>query len=237
MDDYIGDVNNPASTYAGAGDLVYTSSFEFELELFPPESDYEEADNTAPYLLPPPRDFFVEVGEPFEYFIGDIYDSEAANQTISVSVNTEKVKKFVRWDDIDHLLIVYEGETDEFDIGFYDIQIEVRDDFDVAVIEGYVECVDRIYPTEEARVEADCQDRQAGVTTYDIVLYIGPKFEAGDIYIAPRATEVLSTYEGQVYDLGGATIEDAYATANDDGSVEVASAIELTKLEVIDFAS
>ena len=57
MDDFIGDVNNPQSTYAGAGDLTYTASFSFDLEVLPPESDYEEADNTPPFLMPPPGNF------------------------------------------------------------------------------------------------------------------------------------------------------------------------------------
>jgi hypothetical protein len=62
MDDYISNVNDPANTY-GPGGLIYTASFDFDLEVKPPESDYEEPDNTPPYLLPPPQDFFVEVGE------------------------------------------------------------------------------------------------------------------------------------------------------------------------------
>ena len=54
MDDYISNVNDPEGTYGGTGPLLYTYSFEFDLEVFPPESEYEEADNTPPYLLPPP---------------------------------------------------------------------------------------------------------------------------------------------------------------------------------------
>ena len=48
MDDYIADINNPPS------DLLYTVTFEFDVEIKEPESEYEEADNTNPYLLPAP---------------------------------------------------------------------------------------------------------------------------------------------------------------------------------------
>jgi hypothetical protein len=53
MDDYISDVNDPLDSQPS---LVYTATFEFDLEVFPPESEYEEPDNTPPYLLPPPTD-------------------------------------------------------------------------------------------------------------------------------------------------------------------------------------
>jgi len=217
--------------------LLYTSSFECELEVLPPESDYEEADNTPPYLLPPPTYFYVEVGEPYEYWVGDIYDAEAANQTLSISVDLENVKKFVRWDEVKHLLIIYKGETDDLNVGFYDVQVKVRDDFDIAAIDGYVECKDRVYASEEERIKADCQDRVAGESIYDLKIEIRQKYEAGDVYLLPKATEVLYTYDGQVYDLGDATLEDVYATASADGTVEVTATVNISKLQAIDFAS
>ena len=237
MDDYIADINDPQGTYAGAGTLVYASSFQFDLGVFPPESEYEEADNTPPYLLPPPRDFSVEVGDSVEYFVGDIYDAEAANQTLSISADLGRAAKFARWDDVDHLLIIYEGEADEFDVGFYDVLIKVWDDFDVAVIEGYVECKDREYPNEEARIRAACQDRVAGVSAYPVKIEVRQKFEAGDVYVPPKATEVLFAYDGQVYDMGNATLDEVYATATTDGTIEVSAALHIAKLEAIDLAS
>ena len=122
MDDYIADVNDPAGTYAGAGPLLYASSFECELEVLPPESDYEEADNTAPVLLPAPLPYYsVEVGEPLVVSVGDIYDAEAANQTLSISADLASVKRFVRWDEDEHVLIIFEGGTGTRDVGFYGV--------------------------------------------------------------------------------------------------------------------
>lgn len=78
MDDYISDISNPPSS------LIYTAKFDFELEVLPPDSDYEEADNTPPYLFPPPENFYIEVGTKLKFFVGDSMDNEAANQTFRV---------------------------------------------------------------------------------------------------------------------------------------------------------
>ena len=86
MDDYISDINDPVNSYAGSGALHYTAEFKFWLEVFPPESSYEEADNSAPYLFPVPEDFSLTVGEPIEFWVGDAYDAESANQTMSIAV-------------------------------------------------------------------------------------------------------------------------------------------------------
>ena len=63
----------------------------------------------------------------------------------------------MHWNDIQHILRIYEGETDLFDVGFYDISIRVWDDFDTVVIEDYVECADREFNTELE--ESLCKDR------------------------------------------------------------------------------
>ena len=128
--------------------------------------------------------------------MGDIYDAEAANQTLSIEVDISEVRKFVRWDDIDHLLIIYEGETDEWDVGFHEIEIFVRDNFDVAVIEGYVECADREYASEEERIRADCRDRVAGISAYTIKLEVAAEVFYGAVNIPSSVTEALYTYEG-----------------------------------------
>ena len=84
MDDYIADINNPPS------DLLYTVTFEFDIEIKEPESEYEEADNTNPYLLPAPVSQIVEIGaEKTEYFLGNIYDNEIKNQTVTMTVEIE----------------------------------------------------------------------------------------------------------------------------------------------------
>ena len=62
MEDYISDVNDPEETYNGSGTLLYTVTFEFDIEIQEPASEYEEPDNTNPYLLPVPVDQFVEIG-------------------------------------------------------------------------------------------------------------------------------------------------------------------------------
>ena len=73
MEDYIANIALPPS------DLLYTTYFDFKLEVKPPESDYAEPDNTPPYLLPPPEDYFVEVGAYKQIYLGDIIDQEIVN--------------------------------------------------------------------------------------------------------------------------------------------------------------
>ena len=62
MDDYIADTSDPEGTYSGnSADLIYNKTFTFDLELKAPETEYEEPDNTPPYLLPPPEDQTIEL--------------------------------------------------------------------------------------------------------------------------------------------------------------------------------
>ena len=236
MDDYISDINDPANTYQNSGaTLVYESSFEFEVEILPPESEYEEADNTAPYLYPPPSNQMVEVGEPFEYFVGELYDAESANQTVYIEVDLGRAGRFAKWDDIDFTLNIDRDETGRFDTGFYDIRIRVWDNFDTVVIEDYVECADRVFTTEAEK--RACKDRVAGETIYNFKLEVRDK-QVVDVEIPPEATEVIYTYEGQVYGVEEDTVELFYATASDDGTIDVAAleGLEIQKLDVYDLA-
>jgi hypothetical protein len=150
MDDYIADVNDPEGTYSGnSADLIYTISFTFDLEIKAPETEYEEPDNTPPYLLPPPEDQIIELGsDKVEYFIGDAYDAEIANQTLTITVSIDSgALGFVEWNDVNNYLIFRGYEADALDVGYYDISIKVEDNFATAEIEDYVECEDRVFAT------------------------------------------------------------------------------------------
>ena len=150
MDDYISNVNDP-STWAGTGNsgvLIYQATFDFDLEIAPPESDYEEPDNTPPYLLPPPENFFVYVGEYYEFFVGNIYDAESVNQTMSIEVDLQTASRYLQWDDVSLTLTHFEGVDDDLDIGFYEFRVTVWDNFDTVNIDGYVECADREFASE-----------------------------------------------------------------------------------------
>ena len=150
MDDYIADVNDPEGTYSGnSADLIYTISFTFDLEIKAPETEYEEPDNTPPYLLPPPEDQVIELGsDKVEYFIGDAYDAEIANQTLTITVSIDSgALGFVEWNDVNNYLIFRGYEADALDVGYYDISIKVEDNFATAEIEDYVECEDRVFAT------------------------------------------------------------------------------------------
>jgi hypothetical protein len=239
MDDHITDISDPVNTYQNAGaTLIYQSSFEFDVEILPPESEYEEADNTAPYLYPPPSNQMAEVGEPFEYFVGDLHDAESANQTIYIEVDLGRASRFVSWDDDDYTLNIDRDETGRYDTGFYDIQIRVWDNFDTVVIEDYVECEDRVFSTEAEQLA--CQDRVAGETIYNIKLEIRDQ-QVVDVDIPPEATEVIYTYEGQVYGVEEDTVELFYASASEDGTVDIEALeslqnLEIQKLDVYDLA-
>ena len=42
MEDYISDVNDPEETYNGSGTLLYTVTFEFDIEIQEPTSEYAD---------------------------------------------------------------------------------------------------------------------------------------------------------------------------------------------------
>ena len=154
MDDYIADVNDPWHTYSGnTADLIYNVTFTFDLEIKPPESEYEEPDNTPPYLFPPPESQVIELGsDKVEYWIGEANDAEIKNQTLTITVDIEsRARKFVEWNDLNNLLIFRGYEADSLDVGYYEINIRIEDNFATAVIEGYVECEDREFATETLR--------------------------------------------------------------------------------------
>ena len=69
------------------------------MEVLPPDSDYQEPDNTNPYLLPTPVSQIIEYGsETQEYFLGEIHDNESHNQTITITVDIDSgAEKFVEW--------------------------------------------------------------------------------------------------------------------------------------------
>ena len=127
MTDYIADINDPAASYlsqhSGNSPLVYTATFDFDLEILPPESDYEEPDNTNPYLLPPPVSQDLEIGaERRDYFLGDIKDNEAVNQTITIEVTIDsRAQKFLEWRENANELIMRGEEADVNDLGQYDV--------------------------------------------------------------------------------------------------------------------
>ena len=179
-----------------------------------------------------------EVGEPFEYFVGDLHDAESANQTIYIEVDLGRASRFVSWDDDDYTLNIDRDETGRYDTGFYDIQIRVWDNFDTVVIEDYVECEDRVFSTEAEQLA--CQDRVAGETIYNIKLEIRDQ-QVVDVDIPPEATEVIYTYEGQVYGVEEDTVELFYASASEDGTVDIEALeslqnLEIQKLDVYDLA-
>lgn len=66
------------------------------------------------------------------------------------------------------------------------------------------------------------------------------KFEAGEVYIPPDASEVVYEYDGQVFELN-VTLAFIYGNVLQDGIVDVDEiSIEIdsgiTKLDIIDFA-
>ena len=113
------------------------------------------------------------MGESMEYFVGDLYDAESVNQTVSIEVDLGRARRFVSWDDDDFTLKIGRDETSRLNIGFYDISIRVWDNFDTVVIEDYVECADRTFSTEAER--RACKDRVAGETIYKFKLEVREK--------------------------------------------------------------
>jgi len=208
MEDYVTNVNDP-STYQGSGTLLYTSYIDFDMEIKPPESDYQEPDNTPPYLLPPPVDFYVEVGTYKQFYLGEAIDQEAVNQTVVVEVDYTSAKKLINYDDVTRMFTIYESVTEDINIGFYDLTITIYDNFDTVVIDEYIECEDRTDFATDAQADA-CEDRERGETVYNIKMEVRKKFEVGDVFVPPTVTEIIYEYQGQVFDLGNTTLEDVY---------------------------
>ena len=242
MDDYISDVNDPEGTYAGdSSTLLYTVTFEFDIEIQEPESEYEEPDNTNPYLLPVPVDQTIEIGaERVDYFLGEIMDNEAVNQTITITVDIEdRAQAFVEWRQSSNELIMRGEQADVNDLGQYDITIVVEDNFATAEIEGYVECEDREFATE-ALADA-CEERVNGIWQYDITITVVEPAADDDVVVVPEAAEIIEIYDGRVYDLGNTTLEDVYSYATGDiediDAATLAEALEIDKIELIDLAA
>jgi hypothetical protein len=236
MEDYVTNVNDP-STYQGTGTLIYTSYIDFDMEILPPESDYEEPDNTPPYLLPPPVDFYVEVGEYKQFYLGDVMDQEAKNQTITVEVEYTSASKLINYDDVKRTFTIYDSVTSDINIGFYDLKITIYDNFDTVEIEDYIECKDRTFTTQA--LEDACEERKRGETVYNIKMEVRKKFEVGDVFIPPTVTEIIYEYQGQVYDLGNTTLEDVYTNVAVVGIVDESNEIKslaIEKIEEIDLA-
>ena len=235
MDDYIADINNPPSG------LLYQVTFEFDLEVQPPESEYEEPDNTNPYLLPAPVSQTLEIGaERVDYFLGNIYDNEISNQTVTLTVEIEsRAQKFLEWRRSSNELVMRGTEADVNDLGQYDIVIKVEDNFATVEIEGYVECADREFKTEALKEQ--CKDRVNGVWYYNITVTVVEPPSDDDLVILPEAEEVFIKYDGRVYDLGNTTIEE-FVLSSDETIVEITEeqleeSFELRKIEKIDIAA
>jgi hypothetical protein len=129
--------------------------------------------------------------------------------------------------------------TDINDLGQYDVQVKVEDNFATAEIEGYVECEDREFATQ-ALADA-CEERVNGVWYYNITVTVLEPPSNEDVVIVPEAEQLIEIYDGRVYDLGNTTLEEvySYATADiDDIDVKaLAEALEIDKLELIDLAA
>ena len=102
-----------------------------------------------------------------------------------------------------------------------------------------MECKDRDFGGNEALKDA-CKERVDAVTYYNITLEVRPEYDPGDVIVPPKASEVVYTYEGQVFDLGNTTLEDIYNLATDNGLSldyeELEEVFGIDKLELIDFA-
>jgi hypothetical protein len=231
-------VNDPTSYKKyPAEPLIYTAYFDFDMEILPPESDYEEPDNTPPYLLPPPENFYVEVGTYKQFYLGDVIDQEAVNQTVTVEVDYTSASRLINYDDVKRTFTIYDSVTTDLNIGFYDLTITIYDNFDTVVIDDYIECKDRTFTTEA--LKDACKDRVRGETIYRIKMEVRKKFEVGDVFVPPEVTEIIYEYQGQVFDLGNTTLEDVYTNIAVVGVVDEDNAIknlDIDKIEEIDLA-
>ena len=97
-------------------------------------------------------------------------------------------------------------EADINDLGQYKISIKLEDNFGTVEIEGYVECEDREFATETLRDQ--CEDRVNGLWYYNITVTVVEPPSDDDLNLLPEAEEVFIKYDGRVYDLGNATIQE-----------------------------
>jgi len=75
----------------------YKSSFKLELEVYNPDYSIAQigANNTDPYLVPPPQDASFSAGEQFTYKFGYVVDNEGDNVEVRVELGAlEAVGKY-----------------------------------------------------------------------------------------------------------------------------------------------
>ena len=173
---------------------MYQSAFNVTLGVIEVNETSVLADNSAPYLLPPPpREIKAVAGEAFEFQFGKAFDFEGDD--VTVFFDGGNADEFVEFDFETLTLYIEEGVTDEETQPLFDLKLTL---FDNNPIDPLFKVYDfRLVIVKDARMP--------------ILLAIE---EA-------KVTEVIRSYNGRVYDLKGTSIDEVTSVTNRQENIEI----------------